>query len=90
MRFGNSSHGKEDSQVVPARFARLSAILMILPASMAAGWLLGYYVVDRYLSTFPWGSIVFTLIGAGAGFFEIVKILIPSRGQGDHSTDGND
>jgi F0F1-type ATP synthase assembly protein I len=89
MKFVNSRHGKEDSHVVPARFTRLSAILMILPVSMAAGWLLGYYVVDRCLSSFPWGSIVCTLIGAGGGFFEIVKILIPSRGQGDHSADGN-
>jgi F0F1-type ATP synthase assembly protein I len=62
---------------------------MILPASMAAGWLLGYFVIDRYLSSFPWGSIVFTLFGAGVGFFEIVKILIPSRGKGGRSTDGN-
>jgi F0F1-type ATP synthase assembly protein I len=61
---------------------------MILPASMAAGWLLGYFVVDRFLSSFPWGSIVFILFGAGTGFFEIVRILIPARGKGDRSTDG--
>jgi F0F1-type ATP synthase assembly protein I len=57
--------------------ARLSGIIMILPASMAAGWLIGYYVLDRYLHTFPWGSIVLILSGAGAGFYEIVKILAP-------------
>ncbi len=63
--------------------ARLSAIITILPASMAAGWVLGYFLVDRTLNIFPWGSIIFTLLGAGAGFYEIVKILIPDRRQDD-------
>ncbi len=61
--------------------ARLSAIITILPASMAAGWIIGYYLVDKTLHTFPWGSLVLTLLGAGAGFFEIVKILIPGHKQ---------
>ena len=61
--------------------ARLSAIITILPASMAAGWVIGYYLVDQTLHIFPWGSLVLTLLGAGAGFFEIVKILIPGRRQ---------
>ncbi len=67
--------------------ARFSAIITILPASMAAGWILGYFLVDRVLQTFPWGSILLTLFGAGAGFYEIVRILIPNRDQ-DSGTDG--
>jgi F0F1-type ATP synthase assembly protein I len=59
--------------------ARLSAIITILPASMAAGWILGYFLVDRFLRVFPWGSIGFTLIGAGAGFYEIIRLLVPDR-----------
>jgi F0F1-type ATP synthase assembly protein I len=55
--------------------ARLSAILTILPASMGAGWILGYLLIDRFLHVYPWGSLGFTLIGAGGGFYEIVKIL---------------
>lgn len=61
--------------------ARFSAIITILPASMAAGWIMGYFLVDRTLDMFPWGSILFTLLGAGAGFYEIVKILVPDRDQ---------
>jgi F0F1-type ATP synthase assembly protein I len=67
--------------------ARLSAIIMILPASMAAGWILGYYAIDYWLQVFPWGSIVFTILGAGAGFYEIVTLLAPDRDKGDRFSD---
>ena len=42
---------------------------------MAAGWLFGRFVFDRFLPTYPWGTIGFIFLGAGAGFYEIVKIL---------------
>ena len=58
---------------------RLSAIITIIPASMAAGWMFGHYLLDRYLGTYPWGSICFILIGAGAGFYEITRILTSDR-----------
>lgn len=66
--------------------ARLSGIIMILPASMAAGWFLGYYLVDHTLHIFPWGSIIITLLGAGAGFYEIFRILAPKRNSDQSST----
>ena len=62
---------------------RLSAIIVILPSSMASGGLLGYFVFDRFLGVFPWGTILMTLVGAGAGFYQIVKLL--NREQNDHS-----
>ena len=46
---------------------------------MAGGWLLGYYLVDRYFSSFPWGTIILTMAGAGAGLFEIFRILNDDR-----------
>jgi F0F1-type ATP synthase assembly protein I len=70
------------------RLARLSGIITILPASMAAGWILGYFLVDHYLHTFPWGSIILTLLGAGAGFYEILEILAPDGDKGDHASGG--
>jgi F0F1-type ATP synthase assembly protein I len=51
---------------------------------MAAGWILGYYLVDRPFSVFPWGSVSMTLVGAGAGLYEILKILVSDqRGERD-------
>jgi len=63
-----------------ARVGRLSAIIMILPSAMAAGGLLGYFLVDRYLRTFPWGTILLVLLGAGAGFYEIIRIVLGDQG----------
>jgi len=71
---------------VYAGMGRLSAIITILPSAMAAGWLLGYFLVDRWLGTFPWGTILCLFLGAGAGFYEIYKILTvdPSESSTDH------
>ena len=68
--------------------ARLAGIVTILPASMAGGWAMGYFVLDRFLHSFPWGSIILTLLGAGAGFYEIVKLLTPDRNQSDRFSNG--
>ena len=51
---------------------------------MAIGGFLGYYIVDRYLGIYPWGTVVFVLLGAAAGFYEIMRILIQDqRSKGD-------
>jgi F0F1-type ATP synthase assembly protein I len=69
-----------------SRFGRLSTILYILPSTMAAGWILGYYLVDRPFSIYPWGSISLTLLGAGAGLYEIIRILtMDQRSKSDPS-----
>ena len=81
----NEEQGDGGNRYSPSpRLARLSGIITILPASMAAGWMLGYFLVDHYLHIFPWGSIILTLLGAGAGFYEILRILGPDGGKGDH------
>ena len=59
-----------------ARMGKLSSILFILPSSMGGGWLVGYYLVDSWLGSFPWGSIFGTALGAGAGFYEIIRLLL--------------
>ena len=72
-----------------ARMSRLSSIIMILPGSMAGGWILGYYVLDRYVTKFPWGSLILTFLGAGAGFYEIVRLLMTDRRSDSDRTAGN-
>ncbi len=74
---------KRRQRSAAAWLARLSGIVIILPASMAAGWIMGYFVVDHYLKSYPWGSVGFTLLGAGAGFREIYRMLT----SGDEPTD---
>lgn len=58
-----------------SRIGRLSSIVLVLPSSMAVGWFFGHFVFDRFLSTYPWGTIGFIFLGAGAGFYEIIQIL---------------
>ncbi len=71
-----------------AWLARLSGIVIILPASMAAGWIIGYFVVDHYLNSYPWGTIVLILMGAGAGFREIYRMLTPPDEEKNGTDDG--
>ncbi len=59
-----------------SKLGRLSAIVTILPSTMAVGWVAGYFLVDRNFGTFPWGSVTLCLVGAGIGFFEIYQMLI--------------
>lgn len=65
------------------RFARLSSIIFALPGAMAAGYLIGRFVIDRFLPTDPWGAVGGTLAGAGAGFYETVKILMADQRSND-------
>jgi F0F1-type ATP synthase assembly protein I len=84
---GDVAQMKEDSPHQHSNFyaaiGRLSAIITIIPASMAGGWIMGHYLVDRFLGTGPWGGIVCLFLGAGAGFYEITKLLIRSQGKSD-------
>ena len=80
---GDVEQMKEDSPNQQSHFyaavGRLSAIITIVPASMAGGWVMGHYLVDRLLGTGPWGGLVCLFLGAGAGFYEITKLLISTR-----------
>ena len=52
----------------------LGGLAFVLGALAVLGWLLGQYL-DRRLGTTPWLSLVGTLVGVAAGFFEIFVIL---------------
>ncbi len=62
-------------QSFASKLGRLGGIVWILPSCMGAGWLLGFFIVDRYFETYPWGTVSFILIGAGAGFYDIIRML---------------
>jgi len=50
---------------------------------MVGGWLIGRFVVDRLLNSYPWGSIGCLLLGAVAGFYEVVQILLADQREKD-------
>jgi ATP synthase protein I len=52
----------------------LGGLAFVMAALAVLGWLLGAYL-DRRLGTTPWLSIVGTLAGTAAGFFELITVL---------------
>jgi ATP synthase protein I len=54
--------------------AALGGLGFVLGALMVLGWLLGQYL-DRRFGTGPWLSLVGSLVGMGAGFFEIYTVV---------------
>ena len=43
-------------------------------ASTCIGFAIGYWVVDKYLGTFPWFTGIFLLLGIITGFKHLFKI----------------
>ncbi len=48
---------------------------------MGAGWLLGYFLIDKIFHSFPLGSVALGFLGAAAGFIEIYKLLTSEGGK---------
>jgi F0F1-type ATP synthase assembly protein I len=69
-----SGSGREERKKPSAwaQVARYSAIGMIIPSHLFAGWLLGT-ILDRVFST-SYLDTVFVLVGMVSGFIEMIRI----------------
>jgi ATP synthase protein I len=47
----------------------------MLPASIAVGLLIGYFL-DKWLGTNPWLLLVFSLLGAASGLISLTRAII--------------
>jgi F0F1-type ATP synthase assembly protein I len=57
------------------RFAGMaSTVGMNMVVSTFAGFGLGYWVLDKYLGTAPWFTIIMTALGIFSGFNHLFKI----------------
>jgi len=57
------------------RFVGVASTVGInLVASTFVGFALGYWVLDRYLNTAPWFTIILTFLGIIAGFRYLFRI----------------
>ncbi len=67
-----------------------SSLGLIIPAGAVGGFGLGW-LLDRRLHTLPLLAVVLCLVGAGAGIFDIVRILTRAerRNDADKSNDGS-
>lgn len=59
----------------------VGGLAFVLGATTALGALIGYYLDGRW-GTAPWLTLVGTLLGMAAGFFEVVTVLRRVEGQG--------
>ncbi len=51
----------------------LSSVGLMFPASIIVGLALGY-LLDKLFKTFPYLTIIFTVLGIFAGFYNILKV----------------
>jgi ATP synthase protein I len=59
--------------------AEWSSIIFLLPASLAVGFLLGYWL-DRLVGSSPWLKICGLVLGGAAGFYQTFRI-VSGRGE---------
>jgi ATP synthase protein I len=79
MKMENDSEqknsGEKKSKSDFARFLGVASTVGInMVATTFVGFALGYWVVDKYLGTFPWFTIIFLFFGIVAGFKYLFKI----------------
>jgi len=51
-----------------------STVGINLVASTFIGFAIGYWLIDGHLGTFPWFTMIFTLLGIASGFLYLFKI----------------
>jgi ATP synthase protein I len=51
-----------------------STVGINMVVSTFVGFALGYWVIDKYLNTYPWFTIVLTFLGIVAGFRYLFRI----------------
>ncbi len=51
-----------------------STVGINMVVSTFVGFAIGYWVLDKYLDTFPWFTIIFFFLGITAGFMYLFKI----------------
>jgi ATP synthase protein I len=56
------------------KLAALSSLGLMLPASIAVGLFMGYFL-DKLLGTHPWLLGIFTLLGVVSGFLSLFRGL---------------
>ncbi|MBI5057965.1 MAG: AtpZ/AtpI family protein [Nitrospirae bacterium] len=68
------SNEKEKKRELFRYLGVASTVGINLVISTFIGFALGYYLLDRYFGTFPWLTLVFTLLGIVAGFKFLFRI----------------
>ncbi|MBI4654598.1 MAG: AtpZ/AtpI family protein [Nitrospirae bacterium] len=49
------------------------------------GFAIGYYLLDKYLNTFPWFTIIFLILGIAAGFKYLLTVALKEKNNSGNS-----
>lgn len=60
-----------------------STVGINMVVSTFVGFALGYWVIDRYLNSYPWFTIILTLLGIAGGFRYLFRIARKASERGD-------
>lgn len=70
------TNGNKEKKRELFRYVGIASTVGInLVISTFAGFAIGYYLLDRYFNTYPWMTILFTILGIVAGFRYLFKIV---------------
>ena len=64
-----------------------STVGINLVISTFIGFAIGYYLLDKYFDTFPWLTVLFTLLGIMAGFKYLFKVASKMSNDKENSKD---
>ncbi|MDO8281968.1 MAG: AtpZ/AtpI family protein [Thermodesulfovibrionia bacterium] len=78
------TEGKSEKGELFRALGSASMIGINLVTSTFVGFAIGHWVLDRYLHTDPWFTIIFLLLGIASGFKHLYKVAMKQ------SKDNND
>lgn len=76
---GMKPSGEKERKREFARYLGVAStvgINMVLSASI--GFAIGHWLLDRYLNTDPWFTIIFLILGIASGFIYLFRIALKS------------
>ncbi len=65
-----------------------STVGINLVISTFVGFAIGYWLIDGHIGTFPWFTIIFTLLGIASGFRYLFKVAQRAERGGDSKRGG--
>ena len=80
-----SRHSKQSA--IFAQAAYYAGLGFVLPGGLAVGYFFGW-ILDRWLHTAPVLAVLMAILGAAAGFIEILKILGRAEKESERQNSG--
>jgi ATP synthase protein I len=83
----NSLKDKKEKRELFRYLGIASTVGINLVISTFIGFAVGYYLLDKFFDTFPWLTVIFTLLGIVAGFKYLFKVASRISNDKENSKD---